>query len=145
MDGVLEIYCTLQAWKSQWWWLSGIINVAETSGFSNHRNYMIVSNLHKWHSWVLQTGQKLVLHCWAIDYCNCKHKQKDFLHSERVSEGDRFGLHLVFEPVHDSFITTPFLQEWEVCVQEKPLVTSCKRQTIHRDIDLHHTKHHRKN
>jgi hypothetical protein len=94
-------------------------------------------------SWVLQTGKKLVLHCWAIDCCNCKHKQKDFLHSERVSEGDRFGLHLVFEPVHDRFITTSFLQEWEVCVQEKPVVTSYKQQTIHRDIGLHHTKHHR--
>jgi hypothetical protein len=69
---------------------------------------MIVSNLHKCHSWVLQTGEKLVLHCWAIDCCNCKHKLKDFLHSERVSEeGDRFGLHLVFEPVHDRFIN-PF-------------------------------------
>jgi hypothetical protein len=29
------------------------------------------------------------------------------------------------------------------CVQEKPVVTTYKQQTIHRDIELHHAKHHR--
>ncbi len=113
-------------------------------GSLHHWNYMIVSNLHKWHSWVLQTGEKLVLHCWAIDCCNCKHKQKDFLHSESVSEWGRqiwFASSLWASAWQ--IYKTPFLQEWEVCVQEKPVVTSYKQQTIHRDIDVHHTKHHR--